>query len=99
MGTMRLEIDLPEFEKELSINIIVRRDGEVVYSTSSPSMGSNNSKSLSNNEENKKKNVIEEKSLVNNLGDEIVTKKGTPDEKPVGGAKKKSKGNLMDLDI
>lgn len=97
MGTMRLEIDLPEFEKELSINIIIRRDGEVVYSTSSPSIG--NSKSLSNNEENKKKNVIEEKSLVNNLGDGIVTKKETPDEKPVGGAKKKSKGNLMDLDI
>lgn len=39
MGTIKFEIDLPEFEKELSINVTIHRDGEVVYTTtSSPSV-------------------------------------------------------------
>ena len=32
---MKIEFDLPNFEKELNINIIIRKDGEVVYSASS----------------------------------------------------------------
>lgn len=34
---MKIEFDLPKFEKEISINIIIRKDGEVVetYSESS----------------------------------------------------------------
>ena len=34
---LKIELDLPEFEKELNINITIKKDGEVVYSTSSPS--------------------------------------------------------------
>ena len=43
MGTIKFEIDLPEFEKELSINVTIHRDGEVVYTTtSSPSVDKSN---------------------------------------------------------
>ena len=41
MGTIKFEIDLPEFEKELSLNLIIRRDGEVIYNTSSSSTNNN----------------------------------------------------------
>lgn len=37
MSLLKIELDLPEFEKELNINITIKKDGEVVYSTSSPS--------------------------------------------------------------
>lgn len=38
MNLLKIELDLPEFEKEVNINITIKRDGEVVYSaTSSPS--------------------------------------------------------------
>lgn len=36
MNTMKLEVSLPDFDKEISINITLRKDGEVVYSASSP---------------------------------------------------------------
>lgn len=37
MGTIELKLDLPEFKDELSVNIIIKRDGEVIYNdTSSP---------------------------------------------------------------
>ena len=38
MGLVKFEVEIPNFEKELSINITICRDGEVFYSTSSPSM-------------------------------------------------------------
>ena len=41
MGLVKFEVDIPNFEKELSINITIRRDGEVYYCTSSPSMVNN----------------------------------------------------------
>lgn len=34
MGILKLEIELPSFEKEVSFNIIIRKDGEVVTSLS-----------------------------------------------------------------
>lgn len=34
MGILKLEIDLPSFEKEISLSIIVRKDGEVITSLS-----------------------------------------------------------------
>ena len=37
MSLLKIELDLPEFEKEININIIIKKDGEVVYTTSSPS--------------------------------------------------------------
>lgn len=32
---MKIEFDLPEFEKEIKVEIIIRKDGEVVYTSSS----------------------------------------------------------------
>ena len=38
MGLVKFEVDIPDFEKEISINIIIRKDGEVLYNSStSPS--------------------------------------------------------------
>lgn len=34
---MKIEFDLPKFEKEISINIIIRKDGEVVETFSESS--------------------------------------------------------------
>lgn len=36
MGTIKIEFDIPNFEKELNINLTIRKDGEVVYTTSQP---------------------------------------------------------------
>jgi hypothetical protein len=47
MGLVKFEVEIPNFEKELSINITIRRDGEVFYSTSSPSMDNINEKTQS----------------------------------------------------
>ena len=33
---MKIEFDVPNFEKELEINIIIRKDGEVVCKTAAP---------------------------------------------------------------
>lgn len=52
MGLVKFEVEIPNFEKELSINITIRRDGEVFYnSTSSPSMENINNKTLDNDSE------------------------------------------------
>lgn len=37
MGIIKFEVDIPDFDKELSINIVLKKDGEVVESISSPS--------------------------------------------------------------
>lgn len=34
MGSIKFEVDIPDFEKEISIELIIRRDGEVVYKSS-----------------------------------------------------------------
>jgi hypothetical protein len=33
MGTLKIELDIPEFKKEVSLNITVRKDGEVLTDT------------------------------------------------------------------
>lgn len=38
MGIIKFEVDIPNFDKELSINIVLKKDGEVVESISSPSV-------------------------------------------------------------
>lgn len=40
MGSIKFEVDIPDFEKEISIELIIRRDGEVVCK-SSPTSRSN----------------------------------------------------------
>lgn len=34
MGTLKLEIDLPEFKNEINLNITIKKDGEVISSLS-----------------------------------------------------------------
>ena len=36
MGIIKLELDIPDFEKELNVNITLRKDGVVVDSVSTP---------------------------------------------------------------
>jgi hypothetical protein len=33
---MKIEFDVPNFEKELEISIVIRKDGEVVYNQATP---------------------------------------------------------------
>ena len=40
MGSIKFEVDIPDFEKEISIELIIRREGEVVCK-SSPTSSSN----------------------------------------------------------
>lgn len=102
MGTIKFEIDLPEFEKELNISVTIRRDGEVIYNTSSPSTGGDAQKD--NGKDKATPSFIGEEML----GDEIikprkktaktstVSKSVNPDEvkKP-----KLSGGNFMGVDF
>ncbi|MBR2248370.1 MAG: hypothetical protein IJ880_15330 [Bacilli bacterium] len=54
MGIIKFEVDIPDFEKELNINIVLKKDGEVVESISSPSSEKVVSKSRDT-----KKNIVE----------------------------------------
>ena len=36
MGTLKIELDIPDFQKELNIEITVKRDGEVLATSLSP---------------------------------------------------------------
>lgn len=99
MGTIKFEIDLPEFEKELSLNLIIRRDGEVIYNTSSSSTNNSFSKSngrLENSVEKVDKiisSIVEgsENSLSNNIGNKVGEQSITS-KTPKGRG-----GNLMNL--
>lgn len=102
MGTIKFEIDLPEFEKELNISVTIRRDGEVVYHTSSPSTGGDAQNVEKSNRE------LE---TVSKLGDEgakpkrkstksAITTKPTNPELPNEIKKPKSNGgNFMGMDF
>jgi len=50
MGTIKFEIDLPEFENELSLELTIKRDGKVVVNkktTTSPPSSSKPTKKTS----------------------------------------------------
>jgi hypothetical protein len=85
MSLMKFEVEIPEFEKELSINIIIKKDGEVVSATSS-------SKIIKEEiGENKKEEVVEK---------ELPTKTSIPKKKEKANTSASaSKGNLMNLDF
>ena len=53
MSFLKIELDLPNFEKDININITINKDGEVVYktTTSSPSNSNIEERSLGNIEE------------------------------------------------
>lgn len=102
MGTVKFEVDIPDFENEISITVTIKKEGEVICTTSS------SSSSTDIVEEPKKRNVKkknEEKKTEVNSG----TKK--LDEEPilkVGGTTNKVKskssnssipGNMMDYNF
>lgn len=99
MGTIKLEIDIPEFEKELNINVTIHRDGEVLYSTSSPSVG-NTEKRLEKDDIKKSEKLVDEPSSVpispGNSNNQPV-KYGPKSRKPSSGLG--VGGNLMGLDF
>ena len=33
---IKLDLELPDFDKEITVSVTIKRDGEVLYSTSSP---------------------------------------------------------------
>ena len=98
MGIIKFEVDIPNFEKELSISITLRRDGEVYYSTSSPSAGNTNL----NNSNNSSQQIIEgvdvqDKSKRKKKTEEIIT---NPELPPITSPVRKPKGgNFMGMDF
>lgn len=63
MGSIKLEFDIPNFEKELKIEITLRKDGEVVEHTtiSSPSTGLEKDETTTNQ---RIKEEVEEEKIV-----------------------------------
>ena len=47
MGTLKLEIDLPEFKNEINLNITIKKDGEVISTLSTDKIDQNISTSSS----------------------------------------------------
>lgn len=104
MGTIKFEIDLPEFEKELSINVTIHRDGEVVYNTtSSPSMGSVSSGRLGTKKNNEGLDTIPSSIVDDSKAGTKKSRHSSTEEskskKSESLESKKISGNFMDLDI
>lgn len=47
MGTLKLEIDIPDFKNEINLNITIKKDGEVISSISADNIDQSTSKSSS----------------------------------------------------
>ena len=47
MGTLKLEIDIPDFKNEINLNITLKKDGEVISSISADNIDQSTSKSSS----------------------------------------------------
>ena len=89
MGTIKLEIDLPEFEKEFNINVTICRDGEVYCTTSSPTASSDSGSDMRKiKENNDNTGIIEGRK----------TKSSSPSIEMIDRSSKKSYGgNMMNL--
>lgn len=90
---MKIEFDLPKFEKEISINIVIRKDGEVVetFSESSASPTPDNDMESF---------VAGLQKAVESKGAGSVTKQNTMPEKPVQPNKGSAMtGNFMDASL
>ena len=81
---MKIEFEIPEFEKELNINITIKKDGEVVCNTSASPTLINSTTPFPK--------PVKEKKKVENKSPEQNTPNTKPAGKPVG-------GNLMDMDF
>lgn len=47
MGTLKLEIDIPDFKNEINLNITIKKDGEVISTLSTDKIDQNISTSSS----------------------------------------------------
>ncbi len=84
MGIIKLELDIPDFEKELNVNITLKKDGVVVDSVETTSSSlSGNIPSFPKPE--KQKNVITTPKAQTKVTPKSVT--------PIGG------GNMMNIDF
>lgn len=83
---MKIEFDLPKFEREISINIIIRKDGEVVET-----FGESSASPTTDME----KFVAGLQKAVDSKGAGSVTNRMV-EEKPEGSKKGPASGNFMD---
>lgn len=86
MGIMKFEVDIPEFDKEININITIKKDGEVVTKTTSPLNSSN----------------LLEKSAGDGVKGFEILKENIDEKEPKQKKKAStgsSKGNLMNVDF
>ena len=99
MSFLKIELDLPNFEKEININITINKDGEVVYktTTSSPSNSYVEERSLEIKEElpvDKQPSETSEKT-----SSKDVTKSATKKSKSTTSKTAGSGGNFMNAEF
>lgn len=97
MGIIKFEVDIPNFEKELSISITIRRDGEVFYSTSSPSAG--NITDLSSESSLISSEVIKDVDIPEKTKKKKKTEETLNPESSVTTSRKSKGGNFMSMDF
>lgn len=86
MGIIKLELDIPDFEKELSVNITLKKDGVVVDSVSTTSSSlKGDIPTIPSPKSEKQKNVTAAPRVQTKVTPKSVT--------PIGG------GNMMNIDF
>ncbi len=86
MGTIKIELDLPDFRDELEINIVIKKDGNIIAK-----VGDDKSPALAPTVS---ENIDENKSPVVSIVDKKATR-----TKSKSTTTKKRAGNLMDMDF
>ena len=88
---MKIEFDLPKFEKEISINIIIRKDGEVVetFSKSSASPSTDMAEFVAG---------LQKQNAGESIGTKVADKKvkELPEDSVIKPKGNTSSGNFMD---
>lgn len=94
MGTIKIEFDLPEFKNELQINIVIRKDGEVVSTITTPPSPTDNGVSCIGGE--LRTELVDKREIksTSTASDKKNNSSSSEDKKP-----KKTGGNLMSLDL
>lgn len=90
---MKIEFDIPEFKREIKIEITLRRDGEVIYTESSTLPEFTADKIVSDNKVDNKTEI--KRSTKSNA------KKSTQEdiETKNSGGSIKGRGNMMDIEL
>jgi hypothetical protein len=86
MGIIKLELDIPDFEKELNVNITLRKDGVVVDSVSTTSSSLKGDIPVPTPKPEKQKNIT---TSIPKASAKVTPKSVTP----IGG------GNMMNIDF